>query len=57
MYNLQVAEGESYFVGKAGVLAHDNSSIIPILEPFDAVAQPAAEPAAPGRPRHSVLGR
>ena len=37
VYNLQVADGESYFVGKSGVLAHDNSTINPVPEPFDAV--------------------
>ncbi|MHB1556888.1 MAG: polymorphic toxin-type HINT domain-containing protein [Isosphaeraceae bacterium] len=57
VYNLQVAEGESYFVGKAGVLAHDNSTINPVLEPFDAVAATADDSAAAGRPRHSMLGR
>ena len=37
VYNLQVAEGESFFVGKIGVLAHDNSLIDPTPSPFDAV--------------------
>jgi hypothetical protein len=37
VYNLQVAEGESFFVGRSGVLAHDNSTINPTPEPFDAV--------------------
>ena len=50
VYNLQVADGESYFVGKSGVLAHDNSTINPVPEPFDAVA-PLAEAAASSRPR------
>jgi Pretoxin HINT domain len=39
VYNLQVAEGESFFVGKIGALAHDNSLIDPISDPFDAVSQ------------------
>jgi hypothetical protein len=38
VYNLQVAEGESFFVGKAGALAHDNSLIDPTTSPFDAVS-------------------
>ena len=37
VFNLQVADGESYFVGRSGVLAHDNSTINPTPEPFDAV--------------------
>ncbi len=57
VYNLQVAEGESYFVGKAGVLAHDNSTINPVPEPFDAVEQSTAVAPGPGGPRHSMLGR
>jgi tetratricopeptide (TPR) repeat protein len=38
VYNLQVAEGESFFVGKIGMLAHDNSLIDPTRDPFDAVS-------------------
>lgn len=57
VYNLQVAEGESYFVGKSGVLAHDNSTINPVPEPFDAVVQSTATAPGPGEPRHSMLGR
>ncbi len=37
VYNLHVADGESFFVGLLGVLAHDNSLINPTPEPFDAV--------------------
>jgi hypothetical protein len=48
VYNLRVADGESYFVGRSGVLAHDNSTINPVPEPFDAVAQPA-EAASSGK--------
>jgi len=36
VFNLQVAEGASFFVGKAGTLAHDNSGIQPVRAPFDA---------------------
>ncbi len=39
VFNLRVAEGESYFVGRSGVLAHDNSMINPTPEPFDVVAR------------------
>ncbi len=54
VYNLQVADGESYFVGTSGVLAHDNSTINPVPEPFDAVGTLSTSPAA--KPR-SMLGR
>jgi hypothetical protein len=54
VYNLQVAGGESYFVGKSGVLAHDNSTINPVAEPFDAVGSLTTTPAE--KPR-SMLGR
>jgi hypothetical protein len=37
VFNLQVAEGESFFVGQTGVLAHDNSLVNPTPSPFDAV--------------------
>jgi hypothetical protein len=37
VYNLQVAEGHSYFVGSAGMLVHDNSTVEPVAAPFDAV--------------------
>jgi tetratricopeptide (TPR) repeat protein len=37
VFNLQVADGESFFVGPTGVLAHDNSLINPTPEPFDAL--------------------
>ncbi len=59
VYNLQVAEGESYFVGKTGVLAHDNSTINPVAEPFDAVGLPGAGPgsSSPQPRRQSMLGR
>jgi hypothetical protein len=37
VFNLHVADGESFFVGSTGVLAHDNSLINPTPEPFDSV--------------------
>jgi hypothetical protein len=53
VFNLHVAEGESFFVGQSGVLAHDNSLVNPTPNPFDSIAdlahlsvQPAARPAA-----------
>ncbi len=36
VFNLQVAEGSSFFVGAAGTLAHDNSIAKPVTAPFDA---------------------
>jgi hypothetical protein len=39
VFNLQVAEGESFFVGGSGVLAHDNSVVSPTSSPFDAVPE------------------
>ncbi len=56
VFNLRVADGESFFVGRTGILAHDNSTINPTPEPFDAVeALPELEtrPAA----KRSILGR
>jgi tetratricopeptide (TPR) repeat protein len=44
VYNLHVAEDESFFVGSAGVLAHDNSLITPTPEPFDAVTLAFSRP-------------
>jgi hypothetical protein len=39
VFNLQVAQGESFFVGDSGVLAHDNSLVNPTPSPFDAVPE------------------
>jgi hypothetical protein len=38
VFNLRVADGESYFVGATALLAHDNSLVVPTSEPFDGVA-------------------
>jgi hypothetical protein len=38
VFNLEVPGGHSYFVGRQGVLVHDNSRLQPIVEPFDAAA-------------------
>ncbi len=36
VFNLEVAEGRSYFVGKLGALVHDNSPVEAVPHPFDA---------------------
>jgi hypothetical protein len=36
VYNLEVADGQSFFVGDHGALVHDNSLVRPVAEPFDA---------------------
>jgi Pretoxin HINT domain len=36
VFNLEVAEGHSFLVGKLGALVHDNSLVEPVLAPFDA---------------------
>jgi hypothetical protein len=36
VFNLEVAEGQSFFVGTRGVLVHDNSLVEPVAAPFDA---------------------
>jgi hypothetical protein len=38
VFNLRVAEGESFFVGDLGILAHDNSLVDPVDNPFDRAA-------------------
>jgi hypothetical protein len=38
VFNLRVAEGESFFVGDLGILAHDNSLVDPVDNPFDRTA-------------------
>ena len=35
VFNLEVAENRDYFVGKQGMLVHDNSLVRPVAEPFD----------------------
>lgn len=42
VFNLEVAEGQSFFVGGPGVLVHDNSLVEPVNAPFDAPAEVAA---------------
>ena len=62
VYNLEVAEGRSYFVGERGALVHDYSPPLPVIGAFDAVPgtadlaglSPADRPTTGGR--HSMLG-
>jgi hypothetical protein len=47
VFNLEVGSGQSYFVGNAGVLVHDNSIVQPVTQAFD--AEPTVTTLAPGR--------
>ena len=42
VFNLKVMQAHSFFVGRQGLLVHDNSLVEPVLEPFDAVSDLAA---------------
>jgi hypothetical protein len=42
VFNLKVMQAQSFFVGERGILVHDNSSVEPVLQPFDVV------PGSPG---------
>ena len=67
VFNLQVADGESFFVGRSGVLAHDNSTINPTpsrstVEPGRWRARPRRDPPSdaerwrfPGSPNHALF--
>ncbi len=64
VFNLKVSDGNSYFVGEGSVLAHDNSPVEPVAEPFDAVrpidvvtAPTTPTPAASPKPATSVHHR
>jgi hypothetical protein len=35
VFNLELAEGKSFFVGVRGVLVHDNTRVDPVLFAFD----------------------
>lgn len=48
VYNLQLADGDSFFVGEQGVLAHDNSIVNPTERPFDGVSVLGELPVRPG---------
>jgi hypothetical protein len=62
VYNLEVADGRSYFVGERGALVHDYSPPLPVSVAFDAVPGTAElaglSPAdrMPARGRRSMLG-
>jgi hypothetical protein len=45
VFNLEVADGQSFLVGELGVLVHDNSLVDPVADPFDAA--PALGATAP----------
>jgi hypothetical protein len=36
VFNLEVADGHSFFVGATSALVHDNSLVQPVSTPFDA---------------------
>jgi hypothetical protein len=42
VFNLDVAQSRSFFVGASGALVHDNSLVDPVLHPFDASKAVAA---------------
>jgi hypothetical protein len=42
VFNLEVASGHTFFVGDAGTLVHDNSPVLPVPRPFDALADSLA---------------
>jgi hypothetical protein len=39
VFNLEVADGQSFLIGKLGVLVHDNSLVDPVSDPFDAAPE------------------
>jgi hypothetical protein len=39
VFNLEVARNQSFFVGSAGALVHDNSLVEPVARPFDAAPE------------------
>jgi hypothetical protein len=43
VFNLEVARGQSFFVGRRGLLVHDNSLVAPSPSPFDARPALSAE--------------
>ncbi|WP_337177436.1 polymorphic toxin-type HINT domain-containing protein, partial [Paludisphaera sp.] len=46
VFNLLIADADSYHVGALGLLAHDNGFVEPVAAPFDAVPDAAALVAA-----------
>jgi Pretoxin HINT domain len=57
VFNLEVADGHSFFVGRLGALVHDNSAVQPVNAPFDAIEPPAPAASSARAPRKSMLGR
>jgi tetratricopeptide (TPR) repeat protein len=53
VFNLRIAEAHSFFVGRAAVLAHDNSDYKSALTPFDALARESEPADAPGDVRQT----
>jgi hypothetical protein len=43
VFNLEVMQAESFFVGSAGMLVHDNSAVQRVSKPFDAIPEYVAE--------------
>jgi hypothetical protein len=39
VFNLEVGDCQSFFVGQTGVLVHDNSTVQPVVHPFDEVPE------------------
>src|SRR5262249_30821513 len=50
VFNLKVAEGQSFFVGKQKLLVHAHSLVQPVLKPFDTVPELAAITASSSAP-------
>lgn len=46
VFNLEVEGSHSFFVGDAGALVHDNSTVEPVPHPFDERLEPPTSPAA-----------
>jgi hypothetical protein len=57
VFNLEVAETKTFFVGERGVLAHDFSLVDAVTEPFDAVPSLASiVPGSEARPASATAG-
>jgi hypothetical protein len=49
VYNLEVLANHDFFVGREGMLVHDNSLVRPVAAPFDAFHAEAGRALAAGR--------
>ncbi len=47
VFNLEVTRHASYFVGKQGMLVHDNSIVLPETQPFDAASDTTPQVSQP----------